>query len=323
MLRNKYFDYIQKHLSLLTLQIKDRGKLNILNLHVQSENFFTLLLNHIFDWELHNLNTLQQNVKGVDLIDDNRKILVQVSATNTKQKIDYSLQKAVQQKYTNYNFKFLSIACDATELRKKTYNVPSDINFDPNTDIIDIQSILKYLLTLKVGKLKIIYEFIKEELGEEVNIIRLDSNLAEIINILSLEKWNEIEENPDVKSFEIAKKISFNNLVATKLIIDDYAIHYNRLDQKYKEFDNQGVNKSYSVLQFIRRSYIINCVKNFNADELFLKIIEEIKSTIVNSANYKEIPIDELDLSVNILVVDAFIRCKIFNNPEAYCYVTS
>ena len=40
-----------------------------------------------------------------------------------------------------------------------------------------------------------------------------------------------------------------------------------------------------------------------------MKIIEE-------SANYKKLPFEELEMCVDILVVDAFMRCKIFENPE-------
>jgi hypothetical protein len=41
------------------------------------------------------------------------------------------------------------------------------------------------------------------------------------------------------------------------------------------------------------------------------------------SANYADIPVEELDLCVNILVVDAFIRCKIFKNPLGYADAAS
>ena len=36
----------------------------------------------------------------------------------------------------------------------------------------------------------------------------------------------------------------------------------------------------------------------------------------MNSTNYDGIPFEELELCVNILVVDAFIKCKIFESPK-------
>ena len=43
-----------------------------------------------------------------------------------------------------------------------------------------------------------------------------------------------------------------------------------------------------------------------------MKVIDAVIEKTQNSMNYQPIPIDELELCVNILVVDAFIRCKIF-----------
>ncbi len=55
----------------------------------------------------------------------------------------------------------------------------------------------------------------------------------------------------------------------------------------------------------------------------FFSVIDAIKNKILESANYVQIPMDELELCVDTLVVDAFIRCKIFENPEGYNYATS
>jgi len=37
---------------------------------------------------------------------------------------------------------------------------------------------------------------------------------------------------------------------------------------------------------------------------------------IQNSANYVPIAIEELELCVSVIAVDAYIRCKIFKNPN-------
>ena len=60
-----------------------------------------------------------------------------------------------------------------------------------------------------------------------------------------------------------------------------------------------------------------------NDDNLFFEVIQKVQEKIQTSANYVQTPIDELELCVNILVVDAFIRCKIFENPENYNYATT
>ena len=173
-----------------------------------------------------------------------------------------------------------------------------------------------------IDKQKQIYQFIKKELGNEVDIVKLDSNLATVINLLAKEKWDDanIYDNPN--PFEIDRKISHNELNSTKDIIEEYQIYYGRVNKKYSELDEMGNNKSNSVLATIRREY--RKFKDIeDKDDIFLSVIDNIQERILKSANYAHIPIDELELCIDILVVDAFIRCKIFENPEGYNYATS
>ncbi|MBB5623205.1 hypothetical protein HDE69_004288 [Pedobacter cryoconitis] len=320
--RSVYYNYIDEKLNLLSLRTERRGKINILDFHLHSENFYLHFFNKLYDWKLENLNAVQQNVEAIDLIDHTSKFIFQVSATNTKAKVESTLSKDILSKYPGYSFKFISIAKDASDLRAKIFSNPHNLIFNPALDIFDVNAILNYVLGLDIVKQKEIYEFIKLELGQEVDIVKLDSNLAAIINILSKEDWNDLSQLDQINSFEIERKITFNNLARAKFIIDDYKIHYGRVDSKYAQFDSFGKNKSNAVLSSIRKEYIQQ-KGVINDDELFFAVIEKVILKIQQSANYEEIPIDELELSVNILVVDAFIRCKIFENPENYNYATA
>ena len=67
--RSKYFDFIESKLSLLATRIEMRGGLNILNLHLHSENFYLHFFKVLFGWVLQNLNAVRQNVAGIDLVD--------------------------------------------------------------------------------------------------------------------------------------------------------------------------------------------------------------------------------------------------------------
>ena len=320
--RSWYFDYIEKKLSILATRIELRGKLNILDLHLHSENFYLHFFNLLFGWKLENENAKLQNVPSIDLIDKtNNKIFIQVSATNTKKKIEDTLAKDILKNYSGYSFKFISISKDASDRRKETFKNPHNITFNPQTDIYDVTSILNIVLSLDIDKQREVQEFIKKELGQETDINKLDSNLTTIVNILAKENLNQ-NERPNVKDFEIGKKITHNSLKATKITIEDYKIHYNRLNKIYREFDEQGANKSLSVLQNLRQEYI-QLSSKLSGDELFLKIKDNIIEKIQQSANFVKMPIDELELCVNILLVDAFIRCKIFENPENYDYANS
>lgn len=324
MKRLNYFNYVDEKLAVLAYRIEQRGKLNLLELHNHSENFWLHLLNKFLGWSFDDANKLKQNVEAIDLIDPTNKVVCQVSATCTKQKVEGALAKDSLKDYPGYTFKFVSISKDATDLKSKTFDNPHGISFNPNSDIIDMKSILNEFKGLTVLQQKPLYEFIESELGGEIDIVKFDSNLAIIINIISKVKFKP-NSKITVNSFEIERKITHNKLLNSKSIIDDCKPYSSKVGKKYAEFDKQGANKSLSVLSAITSCLAEATTENpgFNNDGLFLTVIEKVVNIVTQSANYVEMPIDELELCVKVLIVDAFVRCKIFENPENYQYATA
>lgn len=320
--RTGYYDYIDERIHTLANRIDTNGKLNRLHLHMYSESFYQYFFNLLYGYNLKNLNETLQNVEAIDLIDDNKKIVIQVSSTATRQKIESSLNKLLIKEHSNYTFKFISIAKDSNNLKNKIYKNPYNISFTPSNDIYDITAILNTVLLSSIDKQKQIYEFIKKELGNEVDIPKLDSNLATVINILAKEDWDEANKYDSPNSFEIERKITYNELNSAKSIIEEYQIYYGKVDKKYSQLDELGSNKSNSVLATIKREYL-KLKQQQTPDDIFFIIIAKMQEKILKSANYIQIPIDELELCIDILVVDAFIRCKIFENPNGYTHATS
>lgn len=321
--RSNYFNYIHEKISILAYRIEKRGKINLLDLNIYSETFFAEMMNMLLNYQLKNLNIIKQNVEGIDLLDEKNKIIAQVSSTCTKQKIEVSLSKDIFKQYCGYRFKFVSISKNADNMRKATFRNPHKVLFDPSDDIIDFTSIHNIVLSMDIIQQKTFFEFIKSELGNEIDIIKVDSNLATIINILSAENLSTVIESPEVNSFEINKKIEFNNLSSVQNAIDEYKVYYSKLDEKYTEFDKQGANKSLSVFRVIKSQYTRLSADGKESHELFFAIIDRVIDIIVKSKNYIEMPYEELEMCVYILVVDAFIRCKIFVNPEGYSHVAT
>lgn len=321
--RSNYFNYIEEKLELLSLRIKNRGKINLLDLNIYSETFFAELMNYLLGYNLENINAIKQNAEGIDLIDNKNKIIVQVSATCSKQKIEGSLSKKIYKDYLGFSFKFVAISGSAGKLKSQTFSNPYRINFLPMNDIYDIKSLLNIVLNMNIKNQRTLYEFIKDELGNSVDMVKVNTNLASIINILSQDNLANVIDSPEINSFEIFRKIEFNDLLSVQPTIDDYKIYYSRLDEKYKEFDKQGVNKSFSVLSTIRKQYVKLLGSNIEPYEMFYSIIDNLIEFIMNSKNYVEIPYEELETCVSILVVDAFTRCKVFKNPEGYNHVTT
>lgn len=82
-----------------------------------------------------------------------------------------------------------------------------------------------------------------------------------------------------------------------------------------------GANKSLSIFRVIKNPYIKFSIMGKKSHDLFLAIIDSVIEIIKQSKNYIEIPYEELEMCVYIIVVETFIKCKIFRNPEDYSYV--
>ncbi len=208
----------------------------------------------------------------------------------------------------------MSISKDAKDLRTKTFSNPHKLTFCPAQDILDVQGLLAFINTKEIERLKEVDEFLKKELKVEPDPEKAESNLTTIIKILSKVDWGQGASDIETIPYDIEAKISFNQLDAARVLIDDYKIYYSRIDKIYSDFDKQGTNKSLSILNGIRSEYL-TLAPGCSPDQSFFSIIGKVTNKVRESANYMPMPEEELDLCVSILVVDAFIRCKVFKNP--------
>lgn len=310
--KETYISDILGRLSSLAYNVELRSKLNLLDLHVISEDFYVGLLNLVYGWNLRNANSSQQNVPGIDLVDDSNRILVQVTGSCTKKKIDHSLGE-IPQKYAGYHFYFAPIVLDAKAQRKHEYFPSREVIFDPKTDILDIHFIADRIKGMSdIEKVGTIAMYVRNNIRHDTpSSVLLASGLNDIICLLAKDSLNEGDF--DTADFEIEAKISFNNLsIYAKDIIDQYKLYYVNVQDIYKEYARQGKTKSMAVLQKLHKIYI-NLKPQASGDALFMAIEKEIIKQIDHSNN--KLTEEQLEMCVDILMVHAFIECKIFEKP--------
>lgn len=124
MKRNELLSKISDMLLLIGRSIEQLGSMNLNNDAVLAENTFKDLLNVIYKASFVNANSIKHNMPGIDLIDLDRKILVQISKECTRSKIQESLDKIPKDYIDGYSFWFLSISKPAKRLRGLKYNAP-------------------------------------------------------------------------------------------------------------------------------------------------------------------------------------------------------
>lgn len=311
-----YIDIILGALSQLTVEVSWRGKLNLTDIHVMSEDFYAGFLNIVYGLHLRNANITNQNAEGIDLVDDENNIIIQVSSICKKNKIDHSLQEVGKHsEYQGYRFRFLPLVVgNANYHRQQTYTVPAGVSFDPKDDIIDVPTIQKELQTdLSGQKLENAAEFVKRNLhfsfleGE-----KLMSGLEYII--VELSKDGSEDSEIDTRLYQIEAKIAFNGLSYGKEIINEYYKQYKKVNHIYEVYSNQGQSKSKAVLQKIHKIYL-SFKQNYSGDDLFRKIENEICRCIDARNMPENFTQEELEMCVDILMVHAFIECDIFEKP--------
>ncbi|WP_421345425.1 ABC-three component system protein [Aeromonas veronii] len=312
--RTIYFNACSEKLSMLAYHIELRGRLNLLDFNIHCEDFYVHFFNLLFGYSLTNTNMTQQNAAAIDLLDYQNKIVLQVSSTSTTSKIESSLTKDLS-RYKGYQFKFISISKSADNLRKSNYKNPHGLIFNPKEDIYDVGSILNIILHMDIVSQQGISDFLTKELGGANNVGTIQTHIASIINIMSTMDIESKANESVLQAFNIDDKVRYNALEASAEVIEDYKIYHAFVNNIYSEYDSLGQNRSFSILQSFRSVYLRLKAK-YTCDELFFKITDEMVDKVKESANYNQLEQEVLLICVNILAVDAFIRCKIMMPPR-------
>jgi len=280
----------------------------------QVVNPIVILLNKVFDLSLTNANTTQSNVAAIDLVDKVNKVVFQVSSRNDLSKVRSSLEKIDTSIYSGFNFKYLAISKSAANLRDGKYNIPQEITFNPLNDIHDVDSLAAIIKNIPdIDKIEDIGKFLQKELVEKFFI--RPNIVTEIINRLANQTSNnDLPQTP--LPFDISEKIIHNGLDNWGIDIAELAIYTSKVSEIYATFASEGNSKSNAVLFSLRHDYL-NLKDSYTGDELFDKLLEKVYEdadgdTCCNESITKE----ELKFNISIILVDAFMRCKIFERPN-------
>ena len=124
----------------------------------------------------------------------------------------------------------------------------------------------------------------------------------------------------DTIPYDISEKIEYNCLKKNKYIVEEYNIHTSGLHNLYDELEEFGTIKKSVVLNRIRHLYLEakgiltdGSIEDIRAksDDIFDNVVDNV-CTLVGDTHLDEA---ELFLAVQIVVVDAFIECKVLEKP--------
>ncbi|ADR24038.1 conserved hypothetical protein [Mycoplasma leachii PG50] len=315
--KNSLIERIALRLSTYQTYITNLSKIGKTDENLNAERIYTDVINTIFNLELSNYNSVIFNNPGFDLIDKKNKILIQVSATCSKNKIQNSLSKININEYQNYNFKFLCISNqEIKNVKKLKFQIPNTLLFEPKKDIWDVSFLIQHLYEVDIIKLEKLLTYLNQETLDIINFKTLSSDIATIINILSTKMDNQYEDNNN-KVFNIEEKIVYNNLFSIRNYIYNNASSISKVIKVYEEFEKQGKNISKNVISQISRTYYELLSKYDDPIKIFWEIIWNLENIVKNSSNLdiKNISVENIRSSLSVIVVDAFMKCKIYKKP--------
>ena len=307
---------ITSRLAYLSSEVRLSGSMNLLDSNVLLEDVFKEILNITYGLKLQNANLIKQNIRAIDLIDCSSKTIIQVSSDNSKAKVQTSLDKIEQPKYEGYTFKFVCISKGVSHLKKHHFNVPEGISFNAEKDSYDDKRILRDVLAKDIDTIRKLALYLEKSILPATADERRPSVITYVINRLADEPLAEIAVNPDTKSFDLKPKIDFNSLKKWRDMISEYTVFSLLVDKIYRAYDEQGVNKSFAVLSSLHDLYL-NLASELTGDALFDKLLESVYDIVNKDYEYNEsLTREELQMNIKIVLVDAFVKCKIFKKPE-------
>lgn len=147
--------------------------------------------------------------------------------------------------------------------------------------------------------------------------------LNKVINAISY-KLDEILNLPETENAPNTEtKILFNNIRRYESVIREFAPYQVKLNKIYEIIEKEGSTKKELVLHNIKRIYLSvkSEYKNIeeirsNADVVLDKVIETVWDNIDKAPNkLDEFDQETIDFSLMIVIVDAFMRCNILEEP--------
>lgn len=303
-------------LSALETYIKGQAKFNLVSSNVVAESFYAIFFNALYELNLQNLNLVEHNAKSIDLIDDTQNEIVQVTSNNRKNKLLETLKGCDTPKYKGYHLRMIIIARSGNSMKSAKIGKPAHINFNQDCDVVDLEQIKREisLSTITIDKLIVLNDIVTKNIGVILKPENKPSHLRMIIDLLAKQEMESECQETYSMDFDIREKIQFNNLMERLPHIKDIATYETMLINAFNEYDKFAKYKSQYIVAAVRRIQT-TAPSSLDGVGLYDYIISELLKKF-EEVSGDSLPQEELAFYADLLVVYAFVNCKIFKSPK-------
>lgn len=157
---------ISFYLNSVQTEVELDNKLGLYDIDIIIEDFYCGLLNLLYDYELENKNKKVKNAAAIDLYDSKRKIAVQVTARNDRNKVNETIDMFIDKKLYEENDRLLVVFSKDKPNITKPFDTKGFFHFNPKSDILDTKDLMNRIKTLDTQKIKAVSDYIKNEVDE-------------------------------------------------------------------------------------------------------------------------------------------------------------
>ena len=163
-----------------------------------------------------------------------------------------------------------------------------------------------------------------ENKSQQRILVKNSGLINQVINGIADIEFEEMSQELDsLTPFNITDKIFHNAVRRNKSLIEEYGKYYPKINSLYRELEKQGSFKKEKLLRNIKQLYVrikgqyvldssnkLQSIQD-NADN----IIEDIENKLLEFVDNNHSQKDDIAFAIPIVMVDAFMRCKIFEEP--------
>lgn len=152
---------------------------------------------------------------------------------------------------------------------------------------------------------------------------RSPSMLKTAIDKISKIGINALKDANAAKSFNITDKLDYNSVDKKRRLISDLKVYYHKLNTLYDELDSAGSLRKEHLLDNIRHIYLDVSGRYTGQHDDYMPIIkqnsdaifEEVFNELLQLVDFGDVNVEELSPALRVVMVDAFMRCKILEEP--------
>lgn len=155
------------------------------------------------------------------------------------------------------------------------------------------------------------------------------STIVRALTNMDIEDETAFKPSLPARPFTVQEKIDYNNLELYAFVVKRYSEYNGRLQSLYTELEKQRSFKKQSLLRGISMLYlkVLGAYKQNedhtqadiackNADDIFEDVKNELVERVVQEVG-NDLSLEDIEFGVLLVMVDAFMDCKILEPPIA------